>query len=578
MPACFVPGCRSGYRTDKGKHFFTPPKDEKLFSAWARAIPRKDIPLTRKSAVCECHFADALLIKADSFVIDGKHVEIPRIRWTLKPGAVPHIFPSLPSYLSKKLKVRKSPVKRESRKESAASGNSAKCNILEVIDPNHNLPSTSKLTNSSAHDPPVIQNLKKRIRNLNRNLKRTQNKLAVYKAKINLLERKTRQINSTEAEDRLSCLSKKQKLMVDTMLKKCNARSKGMRYSNEFILDSLLLKIKSPRGYRHCLKHELLPLPSESHLRKLCKGFKSNYGVNGNAINAIKEAYANEKDENKRLGILIFDEVKLREDIRFNSSTLKIDGFVDLGDETPDSNKNILANHALVFMFVPLLCNWIQPVAIYASKNATPGDILSKILIQVIIQLEQSGVKVIAFTCDGSQSNKRVWTILGISGKEGKTKCFIENPVDHKRKIWAFSDSVHIFKCIRNHFHDKVNLIYKSTEVNYEFYRKLFKIDTSCEFAGLRSCPKLTSSHIDPNSFQRMNARLAFQLFSNSVANAIRFFREMKPNEFRGSENTECLTRDVNNLVDVLNSTLPVKGLYKGCLLYTSIIVIFANN
>ena len=78
-------------------------------------------------------------------------------------------------------------------------------------------------------------------------------------------------------------------------------RPKGMRYSNEFKLDSLLLKIKSPRGYRHCLRHELLPLPSEGHLRKLCKGSKSNYSVNENAINAIKEAYANEEDENKPL-------------------------------------------------------------------------------------------------------------------------------------------------------------------------------------------------------------------------------------------------------------------------------------
>lgn len=62
-------------------------------------------------------------------------------------------------------------------------------------------------------------------------------------------------------------LSKNQNMIVDGMVKKYNlSNSKGMRYCNELILESLLLKIKSPKGYRHCLQHDLLPLPSESHI------------------------------------------------------------------------------------------------------------------------------------------------------------------------------------------------------------------------------------------------------------------------------------------------------------------------
>ena len=75
-------------------------------------------------------------------------------------------------------------------------------------------------------------------------------------------------------------------------------------------------------------------------------------GQNTNAVNAISEFLQEETDENRRLGVVIFDEVKLREEIQFS-------------DCTPTDMKNSLANHALVFMFVPLLFSWVQPVAVY---------------------------------------------------------------------------------------------------------------------------------------------------------------------------------------------------------------------
>ena len=41
--------------------------------------------------------------------------------------------------------------------------------------------------------------------------------------------------------------------------------------------------------------------------------------------------------------------------------------------------KTSLVNHALLFTFVPLLFKWEQPVEVYASRNATPGNILARI-------------------------------------------------------------------------------------------------------------------------------------------------------------------------------------------------------
>ncbi|KAJ4430284.1 hypothetical protein ANN_22496 [Periplaneta americana] len=112
-------------------------------------------------------------------------------------------------------------------------------------------------------------------------------------------------------------------------------------------------------------------------------------------------------------------EFTFKEEIQFNNTSLKVDGFVDFGDLTPDTPKHQLANHGLVFMFIPFFQSWVQPIAIYASRNAAPGDILAKIFIQVILQLEEAGARVVGFTCDGSQTNK-AWKLLGISGKKGQ--------------------------------------------------------------------------------------------------------------------------------------------------------------
>lgn len=116
MPTCCVPGCTSGYRNDTSRsvrHFFAAPSDEKLRLAWNRAIPRADKDLTTKSRVCSLHFHDQDILKMYVHVINGETVEIPRGKWSLVDGALPKIFPNLPSYLSKPAEKRRKR-KRES--------------------------------------------------------------------------------------------------------------------------------------------------------------------------------------------------------------------------------------------------------------------------------------------------------------------------------------------------------------------------------------------------------------------------------------------------------------------------------
>lgn len=62
-------------------------------------------------------------------------------------------------------------------------------------------------------------------------------------------------------------------------------------------------------------------------------------------------------------GVLVLDEMKLSEGISFNSETLSVTGFTDLGKYTPEKQKDARGNEALVFMFQPFRGKWVQNIA-----------------------------------------------------------------------------------------------------------------------------------------------------------------------------------------------------------------------
>lgn len=61
---CFVPNCKSGYKSSKEKvAVFSVPKDENLLNKWRKVIPRSDRMLSCKNFVCEKHFSSDDIVK-----------------------------------------------------------------------------------------------------------------------------------------------------------------------------------------------------------------------------------------------------------------------------------------------------------------------------------------------------------------------------------------------------------------------------------------------------------------------------------------------------------------------------------
>lgn len=109
------------------------------------------------------------------------------------------------------------------------------------------------------------------------------------------------------------------------------------------------MRIKSPHLYEHVRRHEIMALSSKACLDKHMKDFKSAFGFNSKS--ALQEK-TKEMDEFSHHGGLVFDELKLSENINVKASG-ELTGFVDLGPFTNDRNKTEASDHGFVVMFQP---------------------------------------------------------------------------------------------------------------------------------------------------------------------------------------------------------------------------------
>lgn len=97
--------------------------------------------------------------------------------------------------------------------------------------------------------------------------------------------------------------------------------------------------------------------------------------------------------------------------------------------------------------------------------NIILGIVLAQLVIKAISLMEAIGATIDGVVSDGAQTNRKMWTELGISGIKGNTHNYIIHPMDDNRKLYMFSDTPHLIKCIRNRLHDKKILRVNKLEI-----------------------------------------------------------------------------------------------------------------
>lgn len=75
----------------------------------------------------------------------------------------------------------------------------------------------------------------------------------------------------------------------------------------------------------------------------------------------------------QRCEMLLFDEIFVRESINVDSQNQTYKGLEDFGGEVPTSG--LKANYGLVFVFQSFSANFMQPIAIFASRGPVKGKL-----------------------------------------------------------------------------------------------------------------------------------------------------------------------------------------------------------
>jgi len=97
--------------------------------------------------------------------------------------------------------------------------------------------------------------------------------------KITHLKHKYSQSNEKIIEEIITKLPQNQQLAVQACFTAAKLKDKKkMRYSNEWIYECILLRIKSTKTYNHLRSHNILTLPSITTLNRYIKFVKGCYG------------------------------------------------------------------------------------------------------------------------------------------------------------------------------------------------------------------------------------------------------------------------------------------------------------
>ena len=159
-----------------------------------------------------------------------------------------------------------------------------------------------------------------------------------------------------------------------------------------------------------------------------------------------------------RYVILVIDEVHIKDDLVYDKHSGVLIGFVNLGDInnhllqyeasfSEDCSTRSLAKSMLVYMIRGLFSNLNFPYAQFACSNLT-GDLLFDPFWEAISRLERQDIRVLALTCDGASTNRRLWKL---HSKGEKITHKVTNIFAHpERDLFFISDPPHLMKTIRN--------------------------------------------------------------------------------------------------------------------------------
>ena len=339
-----------------------------------------------------------------------------------------------------------------------------------------------------------------------------------------------------------------------------SSHSSSVRYHPMIIKFCLNLASKSSSAYSD-LRYDkktgngILVLPSLRTLRNYKNYIHPTRGFNPAVINDLADKTVNFSAP-ERFVFIIFDEMKVQEDLVWDKHSGELIGFVDLGDITINyaTLKKVeqLATHVLVFLVKSI----VNPLSFSFASFATTGvscDQIMPIFWKAVCYLENIDLHVISATADGAASNRRFFRMHKFLQGEGVSDVIYRTrniySIEH-RYIYFFADVPHLIKTARNCLSNSGagrSTRYMWNDGFHLLWSHIAAIYNEQLESDLKFVPKLTNDHIHLTSYSVMRVNLAAQVLSDTVGKVL---SEFGPPEAAGTARF-CLMMD--KFLDCLN-------------------------
>jgi hypothetical protein len=403
--------------------------------------------------------------------------------------------------------------------------------------------------------PALEEKLKRKIKSLQQQLRRTKAKQQTMADVIHEMEQKLI-VTPEDAEYMHAEFDGIQLSIFRDVKNNVSCAPSGRRYSDVVKEFATTLNYYSPKAYEYV--RTILPLPHPSLIRKWSSVVQCEPGFIKDSFEAIsKEA---KTCPEKKDCCLIIDAMSIRKQLLWDNNQSKYVGFVNYG-ETPPENPDNLASEAIVFLLVGARSHWKCPIAYFLADKMS-SKTQAKLVRTALGMAAEAGLRVWSVTTDGTSVNISMFRELGCNFTTSLQTMItkFKHPTQDYF-VYAVLDPCHMLKLARNALgHLGSFLDNDNNRIGWNFFSALNNIQES---EGLNLANKLSSKHLQYEK-HKMNVKLAAQTLSSSVADAIEFLdSSMKLKQFQDSKGTVNFVRTVDRLFDMLNSRNPMAKGFK---------------
>lgn len=325
-------------------------------------------------------------------------------------------------------------------------------------------------------------------------------------------------------------------ILIKQQLLLLNNAPKNGLYSDGFKQFALTLYLLGPKAYCHLSK--IIRLPSKATLRRVTQNWKIYPGFN-DFVFKILDLKVSVMPKKSKDCILTIDEMPIKSNLFYNLSKDIITGFEELHNKRSTN----IATKALVVMVRGLSYNWAHPVSYFFTKTSTSVDDLKKIIFEAVRRLKNVGLNILAITSDHAPNFYRLVKSHFKLTPE-KPYIIIDNEV-----IFYIFDVPHLLKSTRDKFFSYTFNI-NDGDTSKCYVEAMYNIDKTRQF---RLAPKLSDEHLFPNKFQKINVKLASEIFSHSVAVAMHIYMEFEQISTKGKATANFID-NMSKLFTILNS------------------------